>query len=107
MAGSGDGSPRCGWTVIQMIKMVDNVFFIIKIVTLVADDGFALQQVAVQLRLAQTMLTNKAFVSCVAFKLYCQHLGWLILEPWNCLGQDKLHHMYYILCSLFVNTLTW
>ena len=20
-------------------------------------------------------------------------LGWLILEPWNCLGQDKLHHM--------------
>ena len=51
MAGSGDGSPRCGWTVIQMIKMVgnvfliimmikmvDNVFFIIKIVTLVADD---------------------------------------------------------------------
>ena len=51
MAGSGDGSPRCGWTVIQMIKMVDNVFLIImmikmvdkvfliiKIVTLVTDD---------------------------------------------------------------------
>ena len=47
-AGSGDGSPRCGWTVIQMIKMVDNVFLIIKIVTFAAADGFALQQVAVQ-----------------------------------------------------------
>ena len=40
------------------------------------------------------MLTNKAFVSCVAFKLYCQHLGWLILEPWNCLDQEKLHCMW-------------
>ena len=48
MAGSGDGSPRCGWTVIQMIEMVDNMFLIIKIVTFAAADGFALQQVAVQ-----------------------------------------------------------
>ena len=44
--------------------------------------------------LAQTMLTNKAFVSCVAFKLYCQHLGWPILEPWNYLDQEKLHCMW-------------
>ena len=39
------------------------------------------------------MLTNKAFVSCVAFKLYCQHRGWLIPELWNCLEQEKLHCM--------------
>ena len=35
MAGSGDGSPRCGWTVIQMIKMVDNVFLMIIMIKMV------------------------------------------------------------------------
>ena len=37
---------------------------------------------------------DKAFVSYVGFKSYCQHLGWLILELWNCLGQEKLHCMW-------------